>query len=216
MPVHDWTRLPASVFLHFRLCWLVEIRCEINRSLPADHYALMVPDAFDPDADPANPIAGHRAVAIFHQSSTRRVAVIDVIPPETKLRVEAIEKYARRAIAQVDQGVNAMVIDVFPQVGSSPLRAADAIWFEIASTHLELPAERPLTLSTFSTGPRTQVFLEPLRLGDPLPDMPLFFGADQYIPVSLEPTYISAFEGVPRHFREALTAPATEGGANGT
>src|SRR5215213_4055078 len=121
MPVHDWTRVPANVFLHFRLCRLVGIRTCLNRLLPADWCALMVPDAFDPDADPAHPVVGRRAVAVYDKSG-RRAAVVDIPPPETKERVEGLERYVRQAAGQLGEGVSLLTIDVFPQTGESSRR----------------------------------------------------------------------------------------------
>ena len=214
MPVHDWSRVPANVFLHFRLCWLVSIRTLINRMLPADWYALMVPDAFDPDADPAHPVVGRRAIAVFDKSA-RRKAVIDVPPPETKERAEDHERYARRAAGQLVQSVSLLVIDVFPQIGGSSRRVTEAIWNAVSPTEFMLPPERPLTAVAFSAQRPVSAFVEPLSLGDSLPDMPLFIGPDVYVSAPLEGPYMDAFDGVPRHFRDAITAPGEGGAPNG-
>jgi hypothetical protein len=39
--------------------------------------------------------------------------------------------------------------------------------------------------------------------------MPLFLSADIYIPVPLETTYQSAFEGMPEFWRNVLNNPST-------
>jgi len=41
MPVHDWTRVDASIFHHFRHDWITEIARALNRGLlPPSYYAL--------------------------------------------------------------------------------------------------------------------------------------------------------------------------------
>ncbi len=43
-----------------------------------------------------------------------------------------------------------------------------------------------------------------LAVGDVLPDMPLFFEPERYIPVPLEQTYRAAFDAVPKRWRDVL------------
>lgn len=41
MPMHDWSRVQAGIFLHFHHSWIEEIARTLNRGrLPPDHYAL--------------------------------------------------------------------------------------------------------------------------------------------------------------------------------
>jgi len=47
-------------------------------------------------------------------------------------------------------------------------------------------------------------YIEPVAVGDDLPDMPLFLEADQYILAPLASTYQTAWEGVPQVWREQL------------
>jgi hypothetical protein len=215
MPVHDWTRVPADVFFHFRLCWLVDLRLRVSQILPPDWCALMVPDAFDPDADPVPPVRGRRAVAVFDKAA-RRTAVIDVPPPDAKDRAAEVERYARKVAGQLERGVNVLVVDVYPQVGNGSRRVADAIWNVVSSAEFNLPPERPLTVAAFATGRQNRAFVEPLSPGDTLPDMPLFIGPDLFVPAPLEASYVHAFDGVPRHFRAMITARREGGPADGT
>ena len=50
--------------------------------------------------------------------------------------------------------------------------------------------------------------VEPVVVGDSLPDMPLFLDPEHYINVPLEAGYRGAYEGVPRYYRAVLEAPA--------
>ena len=42
MPMHDWTRVPAGIYHHFRNSWITELSNALNDGiLPQDHYALV-------------------------------------------------------------------------------------------------------------------------------------------------------------------------------
>ena len=42
MPIHDWTRVDAGIFLHFHHGWIDDLSRALNRGLlPPDHYALL-------------------------------------------------------------------------------------------------------------------------------------------------------------------------------
>ena len=67
---------------------------------------------------------------------------------------------------------------------------------------------KPLTLAAYLAGTYPEAFIEPTAVGSTLADMPLFLAADVYVPVPLETTYRSAFDGLPSFWRDVLTAPA--------
>jgi hypothetical protein len=66
----------------------------------------------------------------------------------------------------------------------------------------------PLTLAAYSAGAGTRAFIEPVAVGQALPEVPLFLTSNRCVPVPLEPTYLAAFEAVPRCWREVLEAPS--------
>jgi len=65
------------------------------------------------------------------------------------------------------------------------------------------PADKPLTLAAYDAGRRRSPTSN-RRVGDLLPSMPLFLAPEQYLNVPLEPTYLAAYEGVPRFYRNML------------
>jgi hypothetical protein len=54
-------------------------------------------------------------------------------------------------------------------------------------------------------GAGAEAFIEPVAVGDALPEMPLFLTPQTYVPVPLEATYQSAWEGMPAYWRNVLT-----------
>jgi hypothetical protein len=57
-------------------------------------------------------------------------------------------------------------------------------------------------------GPSAEGFLEPVAVGDALPEMPLVLTPEVYAAVPLEATYQSAWEAMPTFWRDVLTSDA--------
>ena len=74
-----------------------------------------------------------------------------------------------------------------------------------------MPDDKPLTCVSYVGFPGMEVFLDPVAVGDSLPEMPLFLTPAVYVPVPLEATYHAAWEGVPEFWQEVLTAPPPPG-----
>jgi hypothetical protein len=70
----------------------------------------------------------------------------------------------------------------------------------------ECPSDKPLTLASYEAGPVPTAYVEPVAVGDPLTDMPLFLEPDFYINAPLQATYDAAYAGVPRYYRDILEA----------
>ncbi len=63
----------------------------------------------------------------------------------------------------------------------------------------------PLTLVAYECGLMTRAYIEPIAVGDSLPNMPLFIEPDNYVEVPLEQTYQAAFAGMPHRWRGVLS-----------
>ena len=57
----------------------------------------------------------------------------------------------------------------------------------------ELPADKPLTLAAYTNGSATTAYVEPVAVGDVLPDMPIFLTPERYVPCPLEATYLTTW-----------------------
>lgn len=72
----------------------------------------------------------------------------------------------------------------------------------------ELPSDKPLTLVAYSAGIPKKAYVEPVAVGDSLPDMPVFLDSATYILAPLEATYLATWETCPEEFRELISTPA--------
>ncbi len=106
------------------------------------------------------------------------------------------------------RGYHLLLIDLHPRTKRDPEGIHPVIWAEVDGPEMPIPADKPLTLAAYDAGPDLTAYVEPVAVGDTLIDMPLFLAPEQYVSVPLEATYLAAYRGVPRRFREVLDAPA--------
>src|SRR5580658_5259416 len=139
-----------------------------------------------------------------HVSDHRVVAVIEIVSPGNKSTAPALRRFVEKATELLYGGVHLMIIDPFPPTPRDPQGIHDAIWKELDVSKFVLPADRPLTVASYLGGFCKEAFVEPVAVGAPLPDMPLFISPRSYVLVPLEKTYQSAWEAVPSIWQKAL------------
>jgi hypothetical protein len=76
----------------------------------------------------------------------------------------------------------------------------------------QLPADKPLTLAAYAAGSATVAYVEPVAVGDVLPDMPIFLTPDWYVPCPLEATYQTTWGVFPAALKGPLESPAASRG----
>jgi hypothetical protein len=117
------------------------------------------------------------------------VAVLELVSPGNKDSAHAIRAYARKAVALLQAGIHLLIVDLFPPGRRDPQGIHKVIWDRIRDEPFTLPADKPLTCASYAAGTETVAYVEPVAVGDPLPDMPLFLTPDRYVPCPLEETY---------------------------
>jgi hypothetical protein len=148
-------------------------------------------------ADKANRIAIHHPLGEV-------VAVIEIVSPGNKSNRHAIRSVVEKARMLLDQGIHLLVIDLFPPGPRDPQGIHKAIWDEIQDDPFELPPDKPLTLAAYVGGPLKRAFVEPIAVGDALPEMPIFLSTATYVPAPLDATYQSTWSTTPRPVKDLL------------
>jgi hypothetical protein len=143
-------------------------------------------------------------VAVRHVSGDSLVAIVEVVSKGNKSGRKAFEDFVRKAAEFLDHQVHLLILDLQPTTARDPHGIHGAIWDEVAGQEYVRPAEKPLTLAAYESGPGVRAFIEPVGVGDPLIDMPLFLGPGRHVAVPLEETYRTAFDAVPRRWRTGL------------
>ena len=142
-----------------------------------------------------------RTVVIRHSSGDRVIAMIEIVSPGNKATRHALESFVDKAYSALKAGCHLLVVDLFPPGPRDPQGIHGALAEEFGETGFTLPADKPLVLASYSAGELKRYYVEPLAVGDALPEMPLFLTADVYVPVPLETTYLAAWSAVPRRWQ---------------
>jgi len=132
------------------------------------------------------------------------VAVIEVVSPGNKDSKHAIRAFVAKAVAFLRAGVHLLIIDLFPPSDRDPQGVHAAIWDELATPPFTLPDGLPLTLVSYQVAEDTVAHIEPIAVGDPLPDMPLFITPEAHVLVPLEATYAATWDAAPEPLRDTV------------
>lgn len=148
-----------------------------------------------------------RSIVVRHSEGDRVVAVIEIVSPGNKNRRDALRAFVEKAADWLRSGVHLLIIDLFPPGPFDPQGIHPAIWSQFDEDEFELSIKQPLTLASYIGGTIKEAFIQPVSVGELLPERPLFLERDGYINLPLEESYMSAFVTVPPHWRELLESP---------
>jgi hypothetical protein len=137
------------------------------------------------------------------------VAVVEIVSPGNKDSRHAIRAFARKAVEFLQAGVHLLIVDLFLPSRRDPQGIHKLIWDRLRDEPFTLPPDKPLTVAAYAAGTETVAYVEPVAVGDPLPDMPVFLTADWHVPCPLEATYQTAWEQFPALLKRPLEAPPT-------
>ncbi len=147
-----------------------------------------------------------RQIAIRHTSGDRIVALLELVSPGKKWNERSIKSFAEKAQRALHSGYHLLIVDLFPPTNRDPRGIHGVIGEALGVFDVPFDSSEPLTLAAYCSGASIGCFVEPTAVGRPLTDMPLFLTPERYINVPLEPTYTSAYRGVPRRWKVILDA----------
>jgi hypothetical protein len=145
-------------------------------------------------------------VAIHHELGNV-VAVIEIVSPGNKDREHSLRSFVDKAVELLEQQVNLLLIDPFPPGKHDPQGIHKAIADTFIDQPFELPQDKPLTLAAYQVEPIRTAHVEPIAVGDRLPDMPLFLDGELSITVPLEEIYQTTWNVLPVEVRTLLEPP---------
>ena len=101
-----------------------------------------------------------------------------------------------------------LALDLFPPTPRDPHGLPRLIWGELSAVPFDpLPPARPLAVASFHAGDELAAYVDPLAVGDPLPDAFLFLSAERYVRVPLEATDSAAWATTPPLIRDRVQPP---------
>lgn len=142
-------------------------------------------------------------ITIRHQRG-RVVGFIEIVSPGNKSSRTALQSFVEKSVEFLRNGVNLLIIDLFPPSKRDPQGIHKAIWDEIEETVFELPANQPLTLAAYIAGLPITARVEPIGVGEVMMDMPAYLDESHHVPVPLEATYMATWASYPEDMREEI------------
>lgn len=146
------------------------------------------------------------SIAIRHVSGDRIVAMVEILSPGNKANRHAFQALVDKACELLEHRIHLLIIDPFPPGPRDPNGIHAAIWENVQDEPFQLPADKPLTLVAYECDLTTRAYIEPVAVGDALPEMPLFLEPNGCIKVPLEATYQTAYAVLPRRWQRVLEA----------
>lgn len=148
-------------------------------------------------------------VAVKHVSDDRVVAIIEVVSPGNKASDRALTAFADKVIDLLAKGVHLLILDVHPPTPRDPRGIHSVISEELAGEEFHPPDGEPLTAVAYEASRPPRAYIEPLRVGGPLPDMPVFLRPGLHVSLPLEEAYSSAYAVVPARWRRVIEGVTT-------
>jgi hypothetical protein len=132
------------------------------------------------------------------------VALVEIISPGNKDRASCGDDFVDKVDDALSRSIHVLAADLFPPGRHDPQGIHGAIWTRSSTQDNVVPADQPLTLVSYRTGGVVEAFIEHVKVGDRLAEMPMFLDSDFYIAIPLEATYQMAYAGVPAFWRSVL------------
>jgi hypothetical protein len=124
----------------------------------------------------------------------RIIAVIEIVSPGNKDSRAALRDFVEKTVDCLRRGIHVLIVDLFPPSPRDPFGLHKVIWDEILEEEFTFPEGKDRILVSYKTGGERAAYIEPVAVGDTLPDMPLFLTNDLHVMVPLEPTYQATWE----------------------
>jgi len=134
----------------------------------------------------------------------RIIAVIEILSPGNKDSRAALRDFVDKTVDLLRQGIHLLIVDLFPPTRRDPHGIHKAIWDEIEEEDFVFPEGKDRILVSYEAGDERVAYVEPLGVGDELPNMPLFLASGVYIRVPLEASYRSTWDASPEELRIAV------------
>jgi len=132
------------------------------------------------------------------------LAIIEIVSPGNKDSRVALSDFVDKTVQFLRQRIHILIIDPFPPTARDPLGIHKAIWDQVEDEPFEFPAGKDRILVSYQAGDERAAYIEPIAVGDFLPDMPLFLTEIRHVPVPLESTYQATWDATPEELRRAV------------
>lgn len=145
-------------------------------------------------------------IAVHHLGEV--VAVIEIVSPGNKHSERALKAFVDKSASLLESGTHLLIVDLFPPTPRDPAGLHSAIVAGLGESPTQLSADKPLACVSYHCDGDLIAYIEPLAVGDPMPDMPLFLSLRGHIVVPLAATYDATWAACPSSIRDLVAPPA--------
>lgn len=146
-----------------------------------------------------------RTIVIRHTSGHQIVALLEIASRANKDRTKSVEDFVQKLTRAVSNGIHVLLVELFPPGRFDPVGLHGAFWqFYDSEFDKDWPPGKPLVLASYEAGDDPEAWIEPIAVGQTLPDMPLFYDLHTFVDVPLESTYQQAWRGVPAFWKDVI------------
>lgn len=136
------------------------------------------------------------------------VAVIEIVSPGNKDSAHAIRSFKTKLVEFLGSGVSLLVVDLIPPTPRDPNGIHAAIWAEFSDVPPEAaPTDKPLTVAAYDARDGLTAYVNPVQVGDSLPDAAVFLARGWYVNLPLERTYQASWAQTPPLVRNRVAPP---------
>ncbi len=150
-------------------------------------------DTMAPDAESVATLTLDPMRAIHIDLHGQLIAAVELVSPRNKDRPDSRDRYLARYLGYIRQGVHLLLIDVLPRPAGFSF--ADAMAANLGFEQPACPAPFAVSYRVGESVPDGTLlarWVRPLRVGAPLPTIPLALTVQEWIPIDLEHTYREA------------------------
>lgn len=132
------------------------------------------------------------------------ISVIEIVSPGNKDCRAALREFVQKSVDFLRAGIHVLVVDLFPPTSRDPYGIHKAIWDEFVEEPFTFPEGKDRVVVSYKSGMERVAYIEPLAVGDDLPEMALFLSSELHVLAPLEATYRTAWESAPLELRAAV------------
>ena len=145
-----------------------------------------------------------KTIVIRHAEGHNVVALIEILSRGNKASRAELEAFLEKYQLALKQGIHLLLVDLYPPGKLDPSGIHGQLWAALGQEQFALPEGKTLLSAAYESGEEINAYVEPFRVGDELPQMPLFLDTGSYVDTPLVSTYERAFARVPRYWRESI------------
>jgi hypothetical protein len=134
----------------------------------------------------------------------RTLAVIEIVSPGNKDSRASLRDFLEKTLEFLRAGIHVLIVDPFAPTPRDPCGIHKVIWDEFLEEDFHFPPGKDRILVSYQAGSEWVAYVEPVGVGDPLPDMPLFLTPTWHVLVPLESTYQATWDASPEGLREVV------------